>query len=169
MHAYIGIDPGIKGAAVLIAKDGRFIIHDWQDEERARQTLYGWFQQFNCEAAIERVFNINVKQKKEGDHHQYFGNLKLAINFGVWRGLMTAIGIDYVEPAPRTWQCAVMIKSAGNTTKERSFNTVRELFPGTCKYIKSPTRDNGRADAFLIAYWLKRKLEFEQKLKNGRG
>lgn len=168
MRAYVGIDPGKKGAAVLLATDGSYSIWDWSSEERAREVLYQWFMQYNLTAAIERVFNINVKHKKADDSHQYFGNLKLAINYGIWRGIMTSIGIDYIKVAPRSWQSQVMIKSAGKTTKERAFNTARELFPSICCNVTHVTKHNGRADAFLIAYWLKRKIEFERKLKNGR-
>lgn len=165
MRAYIGIDAGQSGAAVLLTPDNSFKIWDWSSEDRAYQVLYGWFQKYNVTAAIERVFNIMIDINKKNSKGRYFGNAKLAINYGIWRGLMTAIGIEYIEIAPVSWQSRVMLKSAGKTTKERSFNTVREIFPSTREHIKNITKDNGRADAFLIAYWLMKTKEIELKLK----
>ena len=159
MTAYIGIDPGISGAAVLIDKRGRFIIEDWTTADRARDLVASWSASYSpCRVAIEKVFNIRVQYNQKGAG-RYFGNVKLAINYGYWLGLWAAHGIDCTEVAPRSWQSRMLLRNCGKDMKTRAFNTVREIFPQTRDMIKFKTKHNGRADAFLIAWWMRSAFE----------
>ncbi len=165
MIAYIGIDPGIKGAAVLIEKGGRFQMADWTDEHEARNLVHMWAGRYSpCHVAIEKVFNIQVQYHQKGAG-RYFGNIKLAINYGFWLGLWSSHGIDCTEVAPRSWQSKMLLKGSGKNMKERAFNTVREVFPQTRDMIKFKTKHNGRADAFLIAWWMMSQYENNGFLK----
>jgi hypothetical protein len=165
MAAYVGIDPGIKGAAVLIEKGGRFMIQDFVCEKHARNLVAVWAESFKpCHVAIEKVFNIRVQYQQKGAG-RYFGNIKLAVNYGYWLGLWAAHGIDCHLVAPRTWQSRMLLKDSGVDMKTRAFNTVRKIFPQTQDMIKFKTKHNGRADAFLIAFWMMNRIENNGLLK----
>jgi len=158
MKGYIGIDPGKFGAAAMLFEDGRYVLHDWQCEKMAAKTLYRWNNEFNVCASLEKIIAVRSRT--------YYPNMKLANNFGFWRGLLVAYGIEFDVVPPQTWQKKVLIPGTGKTTKDRAFETAKELFPGARKHLTKISKHNGRADALLIAYNLKNERDFESKFKN---
>lgn len=162
MIGYVGIDPGFKGAAALLTDRGGYFIYDWQSEASASRILKNWDSEYQITALIERIFPINRPPSADGKSY-YQPSSKLSQNYGFWRGILTAHEIEYEHIAPRTWQAGILMQHAGRNTKERAFNTIREILPGCKKHVKYKTKHDGRADALLLAFYLKYQKGFDAK------
>ena len=95
--------------------------------------------------ALERV-NAMPKQGVSS-------TFKLGQNVGAWQGILAALGLPYLMPTPREWQKGLVKKSDGPAPKARSLAVARRLFPDA---KLSRKRDHGRADALLLAWWVKK-------------
>jgi crossover junction endodeoxyribonuclease RuvC len=71
-------------------------------------------------------------------------------NFGIWQGILAALGIPFLMPRPREWQKGLVRPSDGHDTKSRSLAVARRLFPDAPLAKK---KDHNRADALLLAWW----------------
>lgn len=154
MKGYIGIDPGKHGAAAMLFEDSAYVIHDFECEKLASKTIARWNKEFQVCASLEKIIAVRSRT--------YYPNMKLANNYGFWRGLLTALDIEFNVVRPQTWQSRTLLPVAGPTVKHRAFNTARQLFPGAKRHLVYISKHDGRADALLIAYNLKRECEFNE-------
>ena len=162
MKGYVGIDPGKKGAAALLTEPGGYFIYDWVSEISSVRILKQWKQKYDFSAILERIFPIH-RPATANSKSNYQGSSKLSENYGVWIGILTALEIEFEIIAPRTWQASMLMRHAGRNTKERAFNTIREILPGCKPHIKYKTKHDGRADALLLALYLKYQKAFDAR------
>lgn len=147
MSYYLGIDPGKTGAiALLDARGCPVLLEDWLGDEivaagllLAAQGKYGRF----VVGALENVHSRPTDGVKQAF---CFGR-----NFGAWLGLCAACGVPLELVTPQTWMKGVVFKTDGG--KDASLTAARRLFPSMSERLKRK-KDNGRADALLIARWL---------------
>jgi hypothetical protein len=153
---YIGIDPGEKGAIAGLFGDGLDgFVYDFESG-LALQELKGLDALLSVCAMLERVHAF----PKQGVSSVF----KFGTNFGVWIGRLEALDIPYHFVAPAKWQKAlfstepkVYKKVKGEKkidTKKMSLNVARRLFPNFSDKL-TRVKDNGRADALLIAYYFR--------------
>jgi hypothetical protein len=143
MKAYMGIDPGKTGAWAILDADGEVTLGDY-DEDTAR--LYGDLRGACWEgdtsiilAALERVHAM----PGQGVSSSFtFGE-----NYGIWQGLLVALGVPWLTVTPQTWQKGIVAPKSG---KDGSLQAARRLFPSVDLHRQ---KDHGKADALLIAYW----------------
>jgi crossover junction endodeoxyribonuclease RuvC len=142
--SYLGIDPGKSGAVALLHSDG-VEIQDWVDGPTMDGVLKNWQMLFGITmAALEHVSAM----PKQGVTSMFsFGT-----NFGWWQGWLECAGISYVLVRPQNWQKGMVPKKMSNTDKP-SLTVVRRLFPDVELHLQ---KHHGRADALLIADWLRR-------------
>jgi crossover junction endodeoxyribonuclease RuvC len=147
IKAFCGIDPGQTGALALLPQGELPRVEDWPgDPSAAAEILRNWIAEFSIElAALERV-NAMPKQGVSS-------TFKLGCNYGAWQGILGMLGVPYVMPTPREWQKGLVKPSDGPNPKARSLAVARRLFPDA---ELSRKRDNGRADALLLAWWAKK-------------
>lgn len=147
-RAWLGIDPGKRGAAALITSDGTAEAVNYPgDVSQAADILRGWKSVYTVElAALERVHSMPGQGVK--------GVFSFGENFGAWQGILSAFGIPYELVAPQQWQRGLVLPSDGSTPKERALTVARRLYPGLDLHRKS---DDGKADALLLATWAKRR------------
>ena len=144
--AWIGIDPGQKGAACLLCGD-HVEFYDWKDVWTAAGVVSKWIFDIDYTvvgAVIERVSS----RPKQGVSSTF----KFGANFGMWQGIIAAYGVPCHMPTPRKWQKGLIVKSDGPDPKSRSLAVARRLFP-QCSEMLKRKKDNGRSDALLMAYW----------------
>jgi len=139
----IGIDPGQKGAAVLIRQDGSIDIAQFSKMTEAdiADTLREWDDRDTHPFAyIERVHAM----PKQGVSSTF----KFGTNYGFLIGCLTALKIPFEFVTPNTWQKFLSCQSKGNknVTKQKA----QQLFPHE-KIIHEI------ADALLIAEYGRRK------------
>ena len=147
--AFVGIDPGKHGAAVLLAPD-KIHFHDWKDPQAAAQRLREWKDQYwgDIKIGLEKV----TSQRSDGHAFAF----RFGVNFGIWQGICAGLLIEPALIHFSTWQSALLPgwNKRGVDNKKLAFEIVRQLYPAVKKSIYLKKHD-GRADALLIATYLK--------------
>ena len=73
--------------------------------------------------------------------------------YGIWQGILAALGIPYTKVRPQEWKKAMM--QGRGKEKDASRLRALELFPHLADELKRK-KDHNRADALLIAEWGRR-------------
>jgi len=144
---YIGIDPGQTGAIAVLAKRNQGWVKDFDDGNALAvlRAVYEEPMKWQAKAAIEKVSAM----PKQG----VASSFKFGTNFGIWQGRLEALQIPFVFVTPQKWQKAVFDSMPRGDRKEMSLNLARRLFPWADLNKK---KHHSRADALLIAEWLRR-------------
>lgn len=154
---FLGIDPGLDGAAVALRDDGAILsVFDTPTlivsgkgkrdyDVRAMRTWLGAFAPESCNVAIE--------------HQQAFPGqgvtsmFSLGRGYGLWLGLLAGLGFSYSPISPVRWRKAMLdgLPKGKDTGRLRAM----QLFPSASLSRK---KDHGRSDALLLAEYLRRQL-----------
>jgi crossover junction endodeoxyribonuclease RuvC len=147
----IGIDPGISGA-IAVFEDGKLVnvidmptleVDSGKTKKRhiSAVSLCNYLTVFsNAHVVIEKVGAM----PGQGVTSMFnFGR-----SAGIIEGVVVGLKIPHTYVTPATWTKAVG-RAAG---KDASRMRAMELFPAKADLFKR-AKDDGRADACLIAYW----------------
>lgn len=147
---FFGIDPGLTGAVACITRDRDIIlIEDWPGNEimmaNSMRSFVEFYRAHKFAAALERVHAM----PKQGVSSTF----KFGTNYGIWKGMLAALNIPYMEPTPQTWQKGVIAKSQD---KAPAMAAAQRIWPDV--ELRGPRGGlkHGRADALLIADWCRR-------------
>jgi hypothetical protein len=154
VKAWIGIDPGKKGAAVLLAvENGEYVIDvfEWPKSDRpveAYDKLSDWDLQYN----IAGCFLEKVSAMPGQGVTSMFS---FGMNYGAWITLLQIITIPYELKTPQSWQKGIIVKEDGKD-KLRVRNALYRVFSPAIvnEYTKGSKGGykDGVADALLMAY-----------------
>ena len=127
---YLGVDPGLKGAGVMITASGNVLVQPWT----TTKDVCDWLETFidgSTYAVVEKVTRPT----------------KLTRNAGEWIGMLTALKIPFVEVSPVKWQ-----KHFGTFAKERTRrkNQLKQIAQQLHPQIKWT---HVTADAYLLAVY----------------
>ena len=152
-QVYIGIDPGASGALAGLDPMGRVVeVHDYAGEQDAARKIRELQDRFTLQAALEQVHAM----PKQGVSSSF----KFGMAFGAWVGVLAALGVPYRLVPPTVWQKGRVRKTDGPDPKTRSLTAARRMFPEASLARK---KDDGRADALLIADWLRTQFAGEAR------
>ena len=157
---YIGIDPGLTGAIVAIM-DNEIVVTDTTTIStkvgKKNKTLYDvqgmvaalkefTDSKYDVRVALEKVHSM----KGQG----VASTFSTGEGFGLWKGIITAMGFSMQLVTPQAWKKVMM---DGTTGKDKDADRLRaiELFPEAYDKLQRK-KDHGRADALLIAEYLRR-------------
>jgi len=142
MELILGIDPGISGGAVLLAKDKVFI-ETVVFSHITSTDVANWLIKATPDITIAYIEQVHSFPGQGVSSTFKFGQ-----NFGLWIGFLTALKIPFQFVQPLKWQTAMSCKTGGdkNISKARA----QELFP----HLKIT---HANADALLIAEYGRRK------------
>ena len=141
----IGIDPGQTGGIAMVNEDGLADATRYPGDIPSAAAFVSMLRKEYGRprlAIIEKVHSM----PKQG----VASSFKFGTNFGAWQGIMAARNVPYLLVTPHGWQ-KIMLKDAprkGRTTKERSLEVARQLFPDIDLKFKV---DDGKADALHMA------------------
>jgi crossover junction endodeoxyribonuclease RuvC len=149
---HIGIDPGLSGAIAVLTDDS-LQIHDMpvmtvdRNGKAKRQVsanelaeLLNLYAGKDCHVYCERVSAM----AGQGVTSVFsFGR-----SFGMIEGILAALKMPVTFVAPATWTRAIGRSPGKDASRARAM----ELFPNY-EYFFKRVKDDGRADAALIAYW----------------
>ena len=139
----IGIDPGKKGAAVILSSTRNILdVYDYIDPLETSNVMARWKKNFDIGLAV-------LEQVHSFPGQGVVSSFSFGMNYGVWQGVLSAVKIPWQLVTPRTWQKGLVTPSDGSNAKERSLAVARRLFP-TEGYFKRK-KDADRADAVLMA------------------
>lgn len=161
-NVFIGIDPGVTGALVIITNQtARFF--DCPSKVSNMQLIISqivskYKRTHNIFCYLENVHTIEKWSRQNGD--------KFMINFGQWQGILASYNIPTALVLPKTWQKYTVEKQAGKDTKENSKINAKKTFywcfdgwkedqhPSTAEKLIGS--NHNRSDAFLIASFCER-------------
>lgn len=150
---HIGIDPGLSGAIAVINGTGDLLVFDMptmtvdRNGKAKRQVSANELADLlrscagnDCHVYVERVSAM----AGQGVTSVFsFGR-----SFGMIEGILAALKMPVTFVAPATW-----VKGVGRGPgKDASRARAMELFPMQQEFFKR-VKDDGRADAALIAHW----------------
>lgn len=139
----IGIDPGKSGGLAAINKDGELKVHNCPNDNNAKtmtkilKRLINKTKIKDVDVVIEHVWGF------PGDSSM--AAFKFGQNFGIWLGIIGAMGLSSRKVAPKTWQKEYT--PLPKTKKERK-NALKQLARDI--YPRATLKT---ADAILIAMW----------------
>ena len=143
MTVQIGVDPGLTGALCLLHDDGIDIVDmpildSTVDPYELASILVGW-------GHVDRII-IERQQTRPGQGAP--GTLKTGTNYGIIIGVCGALArpVEYVTPA--MWTKALGVGSDKGAHRLRA----KQLWPDQADLFRR-AKDDGRADAALIAWW----------------
>lgn len=146
MSVTVGIDPGLHGAIALLDGPGMLVaVHDMPTVDKLVSAqelnlLEGWRIGDFGTVVIEDVHSM----PKQG--------VASSFNFGVSKGIVIGVfaasnrPIRYVSPGK--WKRALSLGASKDAARRRA----QELWPEQA-HLFSRVKDDGRAEAALIAYW----------------
>lgn len=145
MKAWIGIDPGKKGAIAVLTEDGKAQTHDWNHEAGMRDVMLEIDATLDVQAVcIERVGAM----PGNGPVSMFsFGQ-----NYGYWIGATTILQWPTFTARPQDWM-------KGMVGKEGAMPVAARLFPKVNLYGPKGGIKDGRADALLIAHHARKQVQ----------
>lgn len=158
---YLGIDPGLTGALAVLGEKEIIDVYDTPTlivkKGSGKRTVYVVSAMADL---VKRWANTGlVKGIVLETVHAMPGQgvtsmFSLGQGFGIWLGIIAAFRLPLTKVEPRVWKQAMGIPSGA----EKSESVVRaaQLFPTASLARK---KDHGRADALLLAEYLRRLLK----------
>ena len=148
--AWLGADPGAKGALCYITEAGRIHFIDWKDEKHMGEMLDMIASTYDIQLCVlEKVSSMPGQGVKS--------MFSMGRNLGMWMALLR--NIPYVMLAPITWRKGIVTKSDGADPKKAVKNVCKRMFPTYDNKLYGPRGGykDGRGDALLLAYVAKQK------------
>lgn len=147
----VGVDPGLSGAVALLdCEKGNLFTFDMPTEEvivnkKKKREIDGDTLHHLMKVNPLRVY-IEMVTAMPGQGVTSMFNFGMA--FGVLRGVVASLGYARSFIRPSKWK-----KDMGVTSdKDTSLDLMRKLAPA-CEGFFKRKKDNGRAEAALIALW----------------
>ncbi len=144
---FLGIDPGISGAMVLVDQYGKYIDHTRGDRTDKDQS--NWLKKVASDILLAYIEKV----------HSYPGQgvvstFKFGMSFGFLKGILAYSDISYEFVTPIKWQTVMQCRTGGDKNITRG--KAQQMFPNI-KVI------HAFADALLIAEY-SRRIAIERKL-----
>jgi len=156
---FIGIDPGLDGAIVVLDKAGIFVkVYDIPTipNGRKRSLFVGGLvrilrtivEEEGAENVVAGIEKVGSMPGNSGHSMFTFGKL-----CGILEGILAGMGVSYRLVHPKTWGKSMLKDVEGSDTKARSILAASMLFPNLELTRK---KDHNRSDAALIAAYVRR-------------
>lgn len=151
---FVGIDPGVTGAIALLPDetiwDTPVILingkRSYQPVAMARI-----IQEILDGAGDEEVM-VALERQQAFPRQGSVSTGSIMRGYGLWEGILAAVGVAYSCPRPQEWQRA--IGRAAGKDKGASVQRAQQLFPRfTARWKKN---DHGKSDALLLAAYAQR-------------
>ena len=153
MNYVIGIDPGISGAIAIFDRNTQSLLSviDMPTlEVDSGKTKKRHISAAGLRNILEGYPDSHVVIEKVGamPGQGVTSMFNFGRSAGIIEGIVVGLKIPHTSVTPQTWTKAVG-RAAG---KDASRMRAMELFPSKADLFKR-AKDDGRADAALIAYW----------------
>lgn len=162
----VGIDPGKTGAVAVWLAD-HWEVHDCPTlrlETRNTKTKSGksvkdmpdpagmarLLEQYNYAEAQVFIEKVNA-----GSQQGVTAMFNFGMGYGMWLGILATLQMPYTFVMPQVWK-KIMVPGVGKD-KDASRLRVKQLFPELSELV-ARVKDDGRADALLIAEYGRRQL-----------
>lgn len=141
-RSYLGVDPGHTGALAVVDESGALIwVEDMPDPLAGgliRELMDGELLEA---VAIEQVHSM----PRQG----VASSFKFGMAYGIVIGALSALGIPSTLVTPTVWKKTMRVTADKSSSRARAI----ELWPRQAQMF-ARKKDDGRAEAALIARWL---------------
>ena len=153
MHGILGIDPGITGGIVCLDADGAFAWGARPPIIKGKKSEYdipGMRDMIMRGATGSSPLVVGIEKVHSLPRDGRVGAFNFGRGYGLWLGLLTGLGIAYMEVTPQRWQARMLAGlPRGPHTKTSAVRAAQSRFPDMPGMdIKA---NWGVADAALIA------------------
>jgi crossover junction endodeoxyribonuclease RuvC len=154
---YVGIDPGLSGAVAVIDNKNKIVsIEDTpvvKVKKSKTRTLYLESRMADLLVAIGKqgvILMAGIENVHAMPKQGVTSMFSMGTGFGIWLGILAALGIPYTRIEPRAWKKNMGIESG--SSKSASAVRAYQLY-STAPLIRPRSRvpSDGRADALLLA------------------
>jgi Holliday junction resolvasome RuvABC endonuclease subunit len=148
LDAYVGIDPGAKGALCLLVPDTKQVA--FKSTVDKPSDLIAWLKQIQAE--------LNLVVVMIEDVHSIFGvsaksNFSFGYNVGVVNTVAIAAGCSVDRVTPKRWQKHVGVKTKGKAIKKDVANICERLYPDAPIRGSRGGLLDGNSDALMICHY----------------
>lgn len=154
MSFVIGIDPGASGAVAILDRDGTLVhVFDMPSVEivvgnKAKrrvspEMLAAELRLYNVHATLAYVEQVNAMPGQGVTSMFAFGQA-----YGLVLGVLAGLGIPAQTVTPGKWKKGLNLNQGKDASRARAA-TIWPTMAGEFRRVK----DDGRAEAALIAYW----------------
>lgn len=149
---YIGIDPGLSGAAAVLAADGVLVaLHD--TPVLTLRTSRGTRQEYDVPGLVTLLApyagpqaHVVLEESQAMPGQGARSMFTVGVGFGLFLGVLGALHLAHTRVRSAIWKRALGL----GKDKEQARLRAMQLFPGADLRHK---KDHGRAEALLLAYW----------------
>jgi crossover junction endodeoxyribonuclease RuvC len=147
----LGIDPGLGGAlALLDATGGHLLIHDMPTLKAGKRRTVDEIELARIIDAAGPIAKAILEQVGPHRGEGPLGAFSFGRGYGLIRGILRAHFIPIIDVPPVRWQRALGIKAGAGKDAARAL--AKERFQRDAALFVR-VKDDGRADASLIALW----------------
>lgn len=161
----IGIDPGVGGAIALLDIRNTLhplsIVHDMPLRYPKGSRAAGVVDPAGVAGLIRSFpidrFQVSAAVEQVGSRPHQAGAFNFGLSTGILHGVLGAFGIPFASIPPSVWKPTMGLGRSNpdetqSSTKNRARALASRLFPAMSMDF-SRVKDDGRAEAMLIAYY----------------
>jgi len=151
----VGIDPGKKGAIAFLAKDfSQAQVYPMPEFEEDLINLLA--------VNKDKILYVAIEKQQPFPEQGISSTFKLGKHYGILLGILKTLEIPFEEIPPQRWRKAILgsCKGKRKILKKLSLEKARNLFPEI-----NIGKNDGKADALLLAEYARRTLFNQFKLK----
>jgi hypothetical protein len=150
---YLGLDPGKHGAVAVICGETHEI-HDMPLMREGKKEHIDLVRLFEIISGVGAATACLEKQQAYPNQGSV-SNFSTGYGYGALRMGLVATKMSFEEVHPKTWQKYFGISK---DTKGQSCAIAGRLFPGASLYGPKGASKDGRADALLLAEYIRRRI-----------
>jgi hypothetical protein len=160
--AWIGVDPGAKGAYVLIGESGVIHVMDWVNSLVASRTINFWLELWDIKlVVIEKVHGMKGNSARS--------NTTFMQHVGEWRAVLNLCELNWTEARPDQWMKRRLPAKVHKRDKP-SVKYVMKRYPEIKLQGPRGGFKDGRSDAICIAEYARDKeRRYKLMIKRGGG
>lgn len=161
-----GVDPGLKGAAVVLRRDGTAAVLRMPVKPDGKSidgdALAAWLFAQEVDAAVVEKIGARAHQANGKTIRNAGSEFRFAIGVGVIHGCLEALGVPYRLVQPITWK-AKILRGLG-TDKDAAIKYTQQFLPqvdmtpGKCRVPQ-----DGIADAACLAVYGQKLVKWSKK------
>lgn len=155
MTIFIGIDPGLSGGVAILWPSGTVEVYDTPTAKSGKGSDYLTASMVELLWGV-RFPELPVAALEQGMAMPRQGStstFKTGRGCGLWEGILAGLGIPYELVAPQRWKRALGLPAGADKSASRLY--AQRLFPQVADRF-ARVRDDGRAEAALLAEWRRR-------------
>ncbi len=153
MTLYLGVDPGATGALAVVDSYGALHeVHDMPlvDKKVSPILLAELVNEFADYE--EQTTHCVVEQVASMPGQGVASTFTFGQSYGIVLGVIAAVGLPVTHVRPAAWKKTMGVTADKETSRRRAL----DLWPNRADWFKRK-KDNGRAEAALLALWLYQK------------